>query len=55
MLKAAMPFLVLVLLFGFTEGHLLDICFGFPLIMICSTGFSLLNSQFERTKRLQQV
>ena len=55
MLKAAMPFLVLVLLFGFTEGHLLDICFGFPLIMICSTGFSLSNSQFERTKRLQQV
>lgn len=41
-LEAAMPFLVLVLLFGFTEGHLLDICFGFPLIMICSTGFSLL-------------
>ena len=41
-LEAAAPFLALVLLFGFTEGHLLDICFGFPLIMICSTGFSLL-------------
>lgn len=40
-LEAAMPFLLLALLFGFTEGHLLDICFGFPLILLCSTAFSV--------------
>lgn len=40
LLEAGMPFLCLALLFGFTEGHLLDICFGFPLILLCGSCFS---------------
>lgn len=43
LLAAEMPFLVLALLFGFTEGHLVDICLGFPLILML--GSDCLSSQ----------
>lgn len=38
-IESEIPFLILALLFGFTEGHLIDICLGFPLILMVGSDF----------------